>query len=131
MTLELFTATGALVGGLVAFALSEQVLAGLFTVLLVYTAFTMARRRDAPVAAVATDDETPARFGALTADPPGSADAPSATTERPRRSRRDRPRRRTRRRMPSATWVAGSSAACSPGSCRRCSGSAAGSSRCR
>ena len=48
MTLELFTATGALVGGLVAFALSEQVLAGLFTVLLVYTAFTMARRRDAP-----------------------------------------------------------------------------------
>jgi len=46
MTLELFTAAGALVGGLVAFALSEQVLAGLFTVLLVYTAFTMARRRD-------------------------------------------------------------------------------------
>ncbi|HSS35393.1 MAG TPA: sulfite exporter TauE/SafE family protein [Patescibacteria group bacterium] len=81
MTLELFTATGALVGGLVAFALSEQVLAGLFTVLLVYTAFTMARRRDAPIAAVATDDETPARFGALTVDPPGSADAPSATAE--------------------------------------------------
>jgi uncharacterized membrane protein YfcA len=46
MTLELFTAAGALVGGLVAFALSEQVLAGLFTVLLVYTAFTMARRKD-------------------------------------------------------------------------------------
>ena len=82
MTLELFTATGALVGGLVAFALSEQVLAGLFTVLLVYTAFTMARRRDAPLTAVATDDETPARFGALTADPLGSADASSATTGR-------------------------------------------------
>ena len=49
MTLELFTAAGALIGGLVAFALSEQVLAGLFTVLLVYTAFTMARRRDEPV----------------------------------------------------------------------------------
>jgi uncharacterized protein len=49
MTLELFTASGALVGGLVAFALSEQVLAGLFTVLLVYTAFTMARRRDGPI----------------------------------------------------------------------------------
>ena len=46
MTLELFTAIGALVGGLVAFPLSDQVLAGLFTVLLVYTAFTMARRRE-------------------------------------------------------------------------------------
>ena len=83
MTLELFTAIGALAGGLVAFALSEQVLAGLFTVLLVYTAFTMARRRDTPPALVATDDETPARFGALIADPPGSAGTPSATAEPP------------------------------------------------
>ncbi len=55
MSLELFTATGALIGGTVAFLLSEQVLAGLFTVLLVYTAFTMARRREpAP-----GDDPTP------------------------------------------------------------------------
>jgi uncharacterized membrane protein YfcA len=46
MTLELFTATGALVGGLVAFLLSERVLAGLFTALLVYTAVTMGRRRE-------------------------------------------------------------------------------------
>ena len=81
MTLELFTATGALVGGLVAFALSEQVLAGLFTVLLVYTAFTMARRRDAPLAAVATDDETPARR-CVDRGSAGSADASSATTGR-------------------------------------------------
>ncbi len=44
MTLELFTATGALVGGLIAFALPERVLAGLFAALLAYTAFTMARR---------------------------------------------------------------------------------------
>lgn len=51
MTLELFTAMGALVGGLVAFLLSEQLLAGLFTVLLVYTAVTMARRREAVPAA--------------------------------------------------------------------------------
>lgn len=43
MTLELFTATGALVGGLIAFALPERVLAGLFAALLAYTAFTMAR----------------------------------------------------------------------------------------
>ncbi len=47
MTLELFTAIGALVGGLVAFLVSEQLLTGLFTVLLVYTAVSMARRREA------------------------------------------------------------------------------------
>jgi len=47
MTLELFTATGALVGGLVAFAIPERVLEGAFTILLVYTALTMLRRREA------------------------------------------------------------------------------------
>src|SRR5512141_3031197 len=46
MVLELFSASGALVGGLVAFLLSEQVLAGLFAVLLVWVAVSMARRRD-------------------------------------------------------------------------------------
>ena len=51
MTLELFTAMGALVGGLVAFLISEQVLAGLFAALLVTTAITMARRREAPATA--------------------------------------------------------------------------------
>jgi uncharacterized membrane protein YfcA len=45
MTLEMFTAFGALLGGLVAFLLDEQVLAGLFTILLVYTAISMARGR--------------------------------------------------------------------------------------
>jgi uncharacterized protein len=58
MTLELFTALGALGGGLIAFLLPEQVLEGLFAALLVYVAITMARRRDpatpaAPTAAVA------------------------------------------------------------------------------
>lgn len=48
MTLELFTACGAMVGGLVAFLLPERLLEGLFTLLLVYVAITMARRRDAP-----------------------------------------------------------------------------------
>ncbi len=43
MTLELFTATGALVGALVAFAIPDRVLAGLFAILLVYVALTMAR----------------------------------------------------------------------------------------
>ena len=46
MTLELFTAAGALVGGLVAFLLPERVLEGLFAALLLYVAATMARRRD-------------------------------------------------------------------------------------
>lgn len=68
MTLELFTATGAILGGLIAFALSEQVLAGLFTVMLVYTAFTMARRRDEPAASPATGDSAdPSGGGAAVA----------------------------------------------------------------
>jgi uncharacterized protein len=43
MTLELFTAIGALIGGLVAFLLSDRILAGLFAALLVYVAATMLR----------------------------------------------------------------------------------------
>jgi uncharacterized membrane protein YfcA len=45
MTLELFTATGALMGGLIAFAIPERILEGAFVILLVYTAATMLRRR--------------------------------------------------------------------------------------
>jgi len=45
MVLELFTAIGALVGGLAAFLLPEPVLAGLFAALLAYTALSMLRRR--------------------------------------------------------------------------------------
>jgi hypothetical protein len=44
MLLEVFTATGALLGGLVAFALPERVLAGLFAALLAWTALSMLRR---------------------------------------------------------------------------------------
>jgi uncharacterized membrane protein YfcA len=58
MTLELFSASGALVGGLIAFAIDERILAGLFAALLVWVAVSMARRRDpargaAPAAAAA------------------------------------------------------------------------------
>ena len=63
MTLELFTACGALIGGLVALLLPERVLEGIFTALLVYVAMTMARRRDPPKAALppaATPDGSPA-----------------------------------------------------------------------
>ena len=44
LTLELFTASGALVGGLVAFLLSDRLLAGLFAAMLGYTAWSMVRR---------------------------------------------------------------------------------------
>lgn len=47
MTLELFTACGAMVGGLVAFLIPERALELLFAGLLTYVAVTMARRRDA------------------------------------------------------------------------------------
>ncbi len=60
MTLELFTAIGALVGGLVAFLLSDRVLAGLFTALLVYSAATMLRRGTADEAALPDDPEATA-----------------------------------------------------------------------
>ena len=43
MVLELFTAMGALAGGLVAFVLDEQVLAGLFAVVLTWVAISMIR----------------------------------------------------------------------------------------
>lgn len=50
MSLELFTAIGALLGGSIAFLLDERLLAGLFAVLLLYVAVTMFRagRRVAP-----------------------------------------------------------------------------------
>jgi uncharacterized protein len=46
MTLELFTAMGALVGGVIAFLIDERLLALLFAVLLVYVAITMLRARE-------------------------------------------------------------------------------------
>lgn len=63
MLLEVFTASGALLGGLVAFLLPERVLAGLFAALLAYTAFSMLRRSRAPVAPPS---------------PPAAADGPGA-----------------------------------------------------
>ena len=65
MTLELFSASGALIGGLIAFAIDERILAALFAALLAWVAVSMARRRD------------PVR-GA----PPAAAATPAATTQR-------------------------------------------------
>jgi uncharacterized protein len=74
MTLELFTAIGALIGGLVAFLVSERILAGLFAAMLIYVAISMARRHD-PEPVEADVDRTPAEslpFG-LALDGPGYA----------------------------------------------------------
>jgi uncharacterized protein len=68
MTLELFTALGAIGGGLIAFQLADRQIAALFAALLVYVAVTMARRGDpspwdqpAPAdATIPADPEEPA-----------------------------------------------------------------------
>jgi len=90
MLLEVFTASGALLGGLVAFLLPERVLAGLFAALLAYTAFSMLRRGRAQPAAslpAAADRPDPARSAAPDADPPtlSLADAIAGPGYRPRR----------------------------------------------
>jgi uncharacterized membrane protein YfcA len=65
MVLELFTAGGALLGGLIAFLLDERILAGLFALLLAYTATTMLR----PKRAASLDGAADA--GAAAAGSPG------------------------------------------------------------
>ena len=63
MVLELFTGIGAVLGGAIAFLVDERLLAGLFTAILGYMAFSMLRgaRRSGPTpsteTAHATDDE--------------------------------------------------------------------------
>jgi uncharacterized protein len=69
MTLELFSAIGALAGGLVAFMINEQLLAGLFAVLLVWVAVSMARRRDPPRGPVATAPVAGAEAGDAVSTP--------------------------------------------------------------
>jgi uncharacterized protein len=72
MTLELFTAIGALVGGLIAFLVSEQILAALFAAMLVYTAVSMARggRDEGDGVSVEAVRTEPLPFG-LALDGPG------------------------------------------------------------
>lgn len=68
MVLELFTALGAVAGGLVAFLLDERLLAALFAALLVYVAVTMLRGRsavaDAEAVADAVEEGNPVAAGA-------------------------------------------------------------------
>ena len=66
MLLELFTAVGAIAGGLIAFLIDERLLAGLFSALLAYVAFTMLRLSRA------------ARHAGGAADAPDAHDSPGA-----------------------------------------------------
>lgn len=75
MTLELFTAVGALIGGSIAFLLDERWLAVLFAGLLAYVAITMARAGSPAAARPATagvEDQTAAPVSALPLEPSGS-----------------------------------------------------------
>jgi uncharacterized membrane protein YfcA len=69
MTLELFTAIGALVGGSIAFLLSDRLLSVLFALLLVYVAVTMARGGRAEDDSEPTPDMSPAGDADAMADP--------------------------------------------------------------
>ncbi|MEA2518945.1 MAG: uncharacterized protein QOF49_1025 [Chloroflexota bacterium] len=74
MTLELFTAMGALVGGLIAFLVPERVLQLLFALLLSWVAITMARRKD-PGPGAASDAATdPVVATGAAAQPPAFRD---------------------------------------------------------
>ncbi len=74
MVLELFTATGALVGGLVAFLLDERVLAGLFALLLAWVAASMLRRRE-PSSPVAVEPSSDRADTGLPGSTPATANA--------------------------------------------------------
>jgi uncharacterized membrane protein YfcA len=79
MVLELFTAAGAVLGGAIAFFLDEHVLAGLFAALLLYTAISMARRREGTAAPAADPDAAPA---AATTPAPSAATTPAPAEPR-------------------------------------------------
>ena len=70
MALEVFTAAGALVGGMIAFLIEERVLAGLFALLMVWVLVSMLRRRDPAPASSPVSVSSPA--------PTAAAPAPSA-----------------------------------------------------
>lgn len=75
MTLELFTATGALVGGSVAFLLDEGLLSLLFGALLLYVALMMARARTVePTLLDDDDDDRPAEAAAVDPTTPTALD---------------------------------------------------------
>ena len=81
MVLELFTAIGAIGGGLVAFLIDERLLAALFAVLLVYVAFTMLRDRSSAT----PEGSPPADAAAAAGIGPGDGPAPLPSIALPTR----------------------------------------------
>jgi len=72
MTLELFTAIGAVAGGVIAFAVDQRILAGLFALLLTYVGVSMLIRRGTDSAAAEPAHETTNVEGAGAPPPPRS-----------------------------------------------------------
>lgn len=92
LVLESATVIGAILGGLVAFALDERLLAGFFAVMLVYVAISMARRRDVrPTAGAAGAEPPPAadEGGAPSLIDPATEDASVGPPPQTSRSLRD------------------------------------------
>jgi uncharacterized protein len=88
MVLELFTACGALVGGLVAFALPVPVLEGLFALLLAWVAVSMLRRREPARSALPADaglEPVPAaeETAAVTPEAPSASGTGPSSVPRP------------------------------------------------
>jgi uncharacterized membrane protein YfcA len=85
MTLELFTAFGALVGGSIAFLLDERLISLLFSGLLGYVAFTMAlARRPAPFDEPAIDESLASPLASPERAPSSAGDRMSGTDYRVR-----------------------------------------------
>ena len=84
MVLELFTASGALIGGLVAFLLDERLLSGLFALMLTWVSVSMLRRKDpAPRTAVPAAAPQPAAAAPQPAAQPAAAVAVAALARAP------------------------------------------------
>ncbi|HET7676577.1 MAG TPA: sulfite exporter TauE/SafE family protein [Candidatus Limnocylindrales bacterium] len=79
MTLELATAVGALLGGLIAFALDQRVLAGAFALMVAYVAISMLRAGRHAERAAAPDAGAPVAGAA----DPGAAAVPARTADDP------------------------------------------------
>jgi uncharacterized membrane protein YfcA len=79
MSLELFTAIGALVGGSIAFLVDERFLSALFAGLLGYVAFSMARARSPEVVIDDTGAGEPGRLTGSESFPTGHAPTPVGT----------------------------------------------------
>jgi uncharacterized membrane protein YfcA len=85
MFLELFTATGAVIGGAIAFLVDERFIAGLFAVLMLYVALTMARAALTARTTKPAPAEAPVSAVAAPSDPEPSSHVPTRVDRGPAR----------------------------------------------